>query len=303
MVLVRHLLSCSLIQADLSLGRLAPAFLEDLVLYDPQKKTHENRNVLKDGPFPYIDGTTLETQLPPNSCQHIFWLKPKQSSPPDIDQRPESDTVWTVAAVCQKCRIHVELKTNFSLRWAPSPCPNGDRPVHHLVRSKWNEDLESSEWNRRHPDGMADISVFECSSEGCSAIVTVTYTPPILSDKYIEILTDKDQLQERTNAAFELCKDNTEGMRQPSSLDVLSDLRVYIKNAWEENPNRKSIKLSNRRFMVRFGPRGEACREVLEGLKFRFDEVCFSMRTRHKKLWVPLVNRTRNCRWTSWNAG
>ena len=45
---------------------------------------------------------------------------------------------------------------------------------------------------------------------------------------------------------------------------MLIDLRVYIKNAWADDPNRKTIKLSNRRFMVRFGPQGEACREVLE---------------------------------------
>jgi ubiquitin carboxyl-terminal hydrolase 25 len=119
---------------------------------------------------------------------------------------------------------------------------------------------------------MFQLFVYECSAPECSAVTTITLTPPEIHDQVIESLTNKDLLKERTDQAFRANEANTQGMRYPLPIEVLNDLRIYIKNAWAQDPGKKSIKLSNRRFMVRFGPRGEACRTVLEEFKFRLDE-------------------------------
>ncbi len=59
-------------------------------------------------------------------------------------------------------------------------------------------------------------------------------------------------------------------MRHPGPMDVLLDLRAYLRNSWraKDDPKFKSINLSNKRFIVRFGPEGSACRDMLEHLGF-----------------------------------
>ena len=54
----------------------------------------------------------------------------------------------------------------------------------------------------------------------------------------------------------------------------LKDLRVYVANSWQTAEKYRTVKLSNKRFVVRFGPNGDACRDVLESLGFKLDEVC-----------------------------
>jgi ubiquitin carboxyl-terminal hydrolase 25 len=103
--------------------------------------------------------------------------------------------------------------------------------------------------------------------------VTVRYTPPEIEDDKIEILVNPEKLKERTEEAFRTHQGNTQGMKPPLPIDVLKDLRAYVRNAWDRDPNHRAIRLSNKRFVVRFGPGGEACREVLEALGFRLDQV------------------------------
>lgn len=85
----------------------------------------------------------------------------------------------------------------------------------------------------------------------------------------VNYLVDKDALRKRTTEAFELNRGHTEGMKEPSPSDVLSDLRKYIVNALTSNgQSRAEIRLDNKRFAVRFGPEGRACVEVLEYIGF-----------------------------------
>ena len=175
--------------------------------------------------------------------------------------------------MCCRCRVHLTVDINYTIQWRSNPCPNALHPLHHFIRSNWREQLESSKWEQEYPGRPSDISVFDCSSETCSASVTVRYTPPEIEDDKIEILVNKDKLRERTQAAFRDHSGNTQGMKQPLPIDVLRDLRVYVSNAWDKDPGHRFIKLSNKRFVVRFGPNGEPCKDVLEYLGFRFDEV------------------------------
>ena len=253
-------------------GRLAPTLLEDVTLYDPNVPSKPN--LLRENPFDFSRGDTLGDHVPRDGCRHEFWLKSKQSVLPVLDERPTPDTRWRVAAICCRCRVHLTLDVDYTIRWQPGPCPNDVHQLHHLIRSDWRERLERSNWDQSNAGRSADICVLDCSSQTCSASVTVRYTPPELGDDEIETLVNKDKLRERTEAAFRTHQGNTQGMKQPLPIDVLKDLRVYLKNSWGKEASQRSIKLSNKRFVVRFGPNGDACKDVLESLGFRLDEVC-----------------------------
>ena len=160
---------------------------------------------------------------------------------------------------------------DYSDGWQSSPCPNTENPLHHFIRAEWREDTERRAFAKTMLGSPVDITVFQCSAHGCSATLTVRYTPPVLSDELVHTLTDKDVLQQRTDAAFKLSEGNTQGMKQPAIIDVLSDLRVYMANSWDQGQPRRDIKMSNKRFIVRFGPNGDACKDVLETLRFRRD--------------------------------
>jgi ubiquitin carboxyl-terminal hydrolase 25/28 len=93
----------------------------------------------------------------------------------------------------------------------------------------------------------------------------------VLRQSDIHTLTDPGLLRQRTEDAFRERGGNTDGMRHPGPMDVLLDLRAYLRNSWRarNQPKYKSINLSNKRFIVRFGPEGSACRDVLEHLGFQ----------------------------------
>lgn len=114
---------------------------------------------------------------------------------------------------------------------------------------------------------MDEVHVFECTSPKCSAIVSIQLNPPIFNDDALYQLLDRELLAKRAKAAFEQKKGQTEGMKWPLPVDVLNDLRAYIRNAWRKD-SQTEIDLNNKRFVVRFGPDGSACGEVLEMLGF-----------------------------------
>lgn len=252
-------------------GRCAPALLEDLTLHNPWRPTHPGFNLLRDKILNFTRGQALGAFLHPHNCRHVFWIKPRQSSPPALDEQPSPDAKWSVAAICGNCRTHVHLKIDYSDGWQSSPCPNAENPLHHFVRAEWREGAEQRAWEEVMLGSTAEITVFECSAQGCSANLTIRYTPPVLREDVVHTLTDRETLKQRTDAAFRLSEGNTQGMKPPAVIDVLSDLRIYLANAWNKEQSRKDIKMSNKRFLVRFGPNGDACKDVLEFLRFRRD--------------------------------
>lgn len=112
--------------------------------------------------------------------------------------------------------------------------------------------------------------MYECSSPKCSAIVSVQLSTPIFTEEALHQLIDKELLAKRARAAFEQKKGQTEGMKWPLPIDVLNDLRAYIRNAWRKD-SQTEIDLNNKRFVVRFGPDGSACGDVLEMLGFELN--------------------------------
>jgi len=89
----------------------------------------------------------------------------------------------------------------------------------------------------------------------------------------VHALTDQALLKARTEAAFKVGQGRLEGFKYPSPVEVMSDLRKYLQNSWTTRDSRQ-IRLDNKRFMVRFGPDGEDCKDLLEFIGFA-REVCW----------------------------
>ena len=275
-------------------GRCSPSLLEDLALHNPSfvRPIHRGYDILRDSPLGFTHGQgTLGGVLHPHGCQHSFWLKPRQSAPPALDERPNAQTKWSLAAICWKCRIHLHLKLDYTNGWQPTSCPTADTPLHHFVRAEWREGTEKRSWEQAMLGSDSDIVVYQCSASTCSAILTVRYTPQQLNQDMIHTLTDPIQLSRRTEDAFKAFPHNAAQLKRPAVIDVLNDLRIYLKNPWNTDPQpRRIIQMTNNRFVVRFGPNGDACKDVLEFLRFRRDEVNQSWHVPQPKLddTVPL---------------
>lgn len=226
---------------------------------------------MQDNILSFTRGQTLGAFLHPHNCRHAFWSKPRQSSPLVSDDQADPYAKSSVAAICGKCRTHLHLEIDHSDGWQSSPCPNAENPLHHFIRADWREGTERRAWEETMLGSPAEITVFQCSAEGCSATLNVRYTPPVLREDIVHTLTDREILKQRTEAAFKLSEGNTQGMKPPIVIDVLSDLRIYLTNAWKKDSSQRNIKMSNKRFLVRFGPNGDACKDVLETLRFRRD--------------------------------
>ena len=252
-------------------GRTAPTFINDLEVYDFRHPTPSGLNVLTDPPTRWMNIGSLGELLPENSCPHNFSTKTNQSQAPLLDARPQPDSIYRISAVCQKCRTHIQIIVDYTVRWRPGPCPNLHHPLHHLVHSPWKENVARNGDTKKEHNANGLIYAFECSSDTCSASVYVHLTPPRLLDMHVRTLTDKRLLEQRTSEAFETQAGHLEGMKHPSPVEVLSDLRAYVRNAWGKES--RPINLENKRFIVRFGPQGHACSEVLEYIGFTL-EVC-----------------------------
>ena len=182
--------------------------------------------------------------------------------------------------ICRRCRLHAELRVDYTIRWSAEPCPNQNNPLHHFVHSPWREDLAKTQWRSQHVGSRDEIYTFESSSHTCSATVFVRLSPPILGLEAVRTLTDESLLKQRTTEAFQRWPSALEGFPRPSVYDVVFDLRKYLRNAWDSSNDGKRVGLDNKRFVVRFGPEGLACREVLETAGFTFT-------VRHQCLFVP----------------
>lgn len=250
------------------IGRTAPSLLQDLLLFDPAQNIQPGYHLLENDPRAFTRAPVIGQLLPPGSCTHEFSSQSRQTAVPLLDERPSQDTVWQVAACCRKCRLHLLLKIDYAEDDLESACPTYQSPLHHLLRSPKRQDAAYRD--QQGDEGWhanQEIHVYECSSPSCSAIVTVQLTHPILTSDDLYLLLDRELIRKRTEAAFESKRGQTEGMKRPVPLDVLMDLRAYIRNAWRQEAQAQ-ISLDNKRFVVRFGPDGQPCASVLTKLGF-----------------------------------
>ena len=160
---------------------------------------------------------------------------------------------------------------DYTVKWEPIPCPNLAHPLHHFIHSPWRESIARNENANQNVKHQGEIYAFQCSSTTCSATVFVQLLPPRLSSSLVLLLTDKAQLKQRRDEAFEVGAGRLEGMRPPSAVEVMTDLRSYLRNAWAETKENRPINLDNKRFMLRFGPEGRASKDLLEFIGFTLD--------------------------------
>jgi ubiquitin carboxyl-terminal hydrolase 25 len=249
--------------------------LEDINLYDFQRPSPSGVNILRDAPLPWALDFTVHTLLPTGSCLHVFCTKNGQSQLPALDSVAGPSSVYKVAGVCRKCRTHIQLTVDYTAREGIAPCPNQAHPLHHLVHSPWREEVARKEERSRNTGRKGERYAFECTSPTCSATVFIQLEPPRLSPDMVDVLTNQALLKARTEAAFKVGQGRLEGLKYPSSVEVMSDLRKYLQNSWTTRDPRQ-IRLDNKRFMVRFGPDGEDCKDLLEFIGFT-REVCRSI--------------------------
>lgn len=160
----------------------------------------------------------------------------------------------------------MEMEVNFRNRKEHEPCPNEAHPLHHLVHVDSLQPRRETAASRNRED-WRETHIFECSSVVCPARVTVRLKLPMLNDEAVRLLTDHETLKLRQDNAFEKEGDRLQGIPRVRPIDVLNDLRIYIKNSWTKRSN---ITLNNRRFMTRFGLSGLPCRNLLEFVGFTY---------------------------------
>jgi ubiquitin carboxyl-terminal hydrolase 25 len=252
------------------IGRTAPSLLEDINLYDFQRPSPAGVNILRDPPLQWARTLTISTLLPAGSCLHVFCTKSSQSHLPALDSRPGQSSLYKVAAVCRKCRMHIQLTVDYTARDGMAPCPNTESPLHHLVHSPRRGEMFRKEEKANKSDQKGETYAFECTSRTCPATVLVVLEPPRLSPDMVHALTDQATLKTRTEAAFKVGQERLEGAKYPSPLEVMSDLRKYLQNAWTPRDS-KPIRRDNKRFMLRFGPEGQECKDLLEFMGFTLE--------------------------------
>ncbi|KAL2009845.1 hypothetical protein VTN00DRAFT_5652 [Thermoascus crustaceus] len=250
-------------------GKTAPRLVHDIALYDPDHPPGSGRNLLSEVPPVFAEPhNELQQWISPEACQHVYVTKPNQSflSPPG--QRRGPATTYRVAAVCSKCRYHLQVVVNYTAAEGQRSQNLPDH-IHHLVY-KSGRQRGGPPGEEITPKGQrAEAFHYECSYLTCSAIVSVRIVSPLLGAEWVQLLTDPDLLKQRTEEAIAAFPDRLEGISRPLPVNVLANLRTYINNALHDKQRSKQISAVNKRFLVCFGVEGKPCKDLLEFLEFQ----------------------------------
>lgn len=247
------------------LGRTSPRFLQDVFCYDPANLPPSRFNVLTHIPPPYNDPATYPEVVSANSCRHKYVTKPNQTQVFANSQSIVPGAVYKVSAVCLICRYHLELAITYTTKNTQL-----HTHMHHLVHILSDPNQEN---NFRSKGQHLESYYFACSYATCSAHVSLRLLSPVLTSKWVNLLTDPTLLKQRADEAQKVYPERLEGLGRPMPITVLSNLRAYIENALHDKQRSRSISAANKRFIVCFGVEGIPCKDLLELLEFTF-QVC-----------------------------
>ncbi|KAI9703979.1 MAG: ubiquitin-specific protease ubp2 [Bogoriella megaspora] len=240
-------------------GKSAPRLLEDLLLYDP-RYGHSGTNLLAD-PSPVYDPNAWKPHLPKNSCRHQYTVNLLQSVIPYLDSRPDEDTKWRVASICQNCRCHLTATIDFEA--TTNPCPNEQHPVHFFVlTSRIESEVPWLSETVASKDRECQYT-FQCTARGCSAVLKITLAPPRLSSEAVNRIAGPRQLRARYEAA--VASDRSRGFEEVNGALALNRLRTYLRDGLDTKSNRTQFPKKNKAFMTTFG---EDCDDILMSLGF-----------------------------------
>ncbi|MCJ1394977.1 ubiquitin-specific protease ubp2 [Xylographa bjoerkii] len=248
-------------------GKTPPRLFEDLSFYNPQFLPPNSYNILTDAALQF---DTSATQKPPRKlvkkgCRHRWALKSEQCDHIELDFRPDSSSVYTAAALCILCRCHIELMLGFKGEAAGLvPCPKEDAPLHHFIYNRnehcglfmVQEGVNAGSW--------MDTQRFICSSPSCSACLTIRMRSPIITSEWGALLLDKSLIKSRAEKAISDEPSRFEGHAVPSPIEVVGNLRTYIRNAMTSHEERR-IPSNNKKWLLCFG---EPCADLLKHIGF-----------------------------------
>jgi ubiquitin carboxyl-terminal hydrolase 25 len=232
-------------------GKTAPKLYQDFLIFDPVKGVP---NVLEQFSPPHGDGPQLAPQI--GSCRHEYVTKASQSVAPPLDLRDDGSTIYKIAAVCKKCRIHTEVHVDHSN--ASNPCPASEHPLHHFQRAKAydNKSEERIQF------------AWRCSVAQCRATLCIVYRKARWDEEDIQLLSNPERLKRRYEALIQ-DDPNREGIKLATQMDAFSRLRRYVKDSLVPSHTKRQIPANNKRFQEAYGINGEDCAEILNWLGFR----------------------------------
>lgn len=234
-------------------GKTSPKLYQDFLIFDPARSGATN--ILAGHPPP--QGSGVQPAPDKDSCSnHDYTIKQTQSILPPLDLRPDGSTVYKAAVVCKKCRIHADIRLDHS--YSANPCPTSTHPLHHFQRVSSYD--ETTAQRIRY--------AWQCSAEGCHALLFICYRRPRISAADLDLLTNAQLLRRRFEELFE--DDPERGYRQATELEPLMRLRRYIQDALDSQRKKRSITARNARFQEAFGMNGQDCGALLGGFGFKY---------------------------------
>lgn len=209
---------------DSSVGRTPPLLCMDLRDYDP---TDPGPNVLCDPP---------SRTLRPDGHRHDLTQVNALSKLPEYTTI-SMDRPYTVASICEECRMHISLTVDPTQGGynETRPCPSSDNPLHHLYYCP-DESRPIYPASREH---WEDMRAFRCTGKECPIKVTVTTKPALVTERLKALLMDKPTLRERQNRFIQMHKDKVDEATKTRTDELpgkaLETMVSYLKNACQGN--------------------------------------------------------------------
>ena len=163
------------------------------------------------------------------------------------------------------CRCHIALMIDFEGEGAGvAPCPKEDKPLHHFIYSRTEHCGFSRSQDGVNAGSWTDTQRFTCSSLSCSARLTIRMRSPIITSEWEALLLDKSLIKSRAQKAISDEPSRFEGHAVPSPIEVVGNLRTYIRNALTSHEERR-IPSNNKKWLLCFG---EPCGDLLKHIGF-----------------------------------
>ena len=178
--------------------------------------------------------------------------------PPPLDLRPTGDSLYKLAVVCQKCRIHADIQINHSD--SENPCPASSHPLHHFQTVPSLELITPKRVRY----------VWRCSVAECHANLFIHFRLPRLSDSELDLLVNPELLKKRYDDLIQE-DPKREGIRLATQTDALQRLRKYVNDSLNPNHTKRQFPSHNKRFQEAFGIDGRDSHGLLERLGFKYD--------------------------------
>ncbi|KAK6352819.1 ubiquitin-specific protease ubp2 [Orbilia brochopaga] len=257
-------------------GKSSPRLYNDLLVYNPY---NHGKNVLAYLPPEHIPGTSTTDSYERSLHNHIFILKPNQSSKSPFPVQAGARHV--VAACCQECRKHVELIIqHHDDADISSICPTAQNELHHFRYDPHRSGPFASADSLEEISGELDVRCFDCTNPGCKTSLRITVKSRRITDRFKSLLTDTKTLWNRHNDAFAKYPERFIDAKQalvnpnpkpvprpvPTPAMVLKTMRQAIIGV--VSGTGRNIPRHNPRFTTHLG---DECIPMLETLGFRYE--------------------------------